>query len=81
MSDRDKERIAELLQELSDLRAGIAVHVHTCGEHTWRCTSPYCDSIAMKCLKHGGGPLGAPPTHEIVPRYERVPYPELMRDA
>lgn len=36
--------IAELMQELADLRSGIPVHVHTdTSGRGWRCTSPYCD--------------------------------------
>ncbi len=74
MSDVDalKGMLRVALQQLADIHAGVASHVHRCPEaHEWTCTSPYCEAIGVACLTHGGGPLGRPPHYLVDPRYAR----------
>lgn len=62
-----------LLQELADIRAGRAVHTHTCTDgHPWRCTSPYCFDLHAPCSDHGGGPIGRPPAYAFDHSYNRL---------
>jgi hypothetical protein len=67
-----KQMLRIALQQLADIRGGVASHVHRCPDgHEWICTSPYCDAIVHPCLEHDGGPLGRPPDYAVEPRYAR----------
>lgn len=67
MATKEKvSREAALLQEIADLRAGVAVHEHRPrdGSDPFKCTSPYCEDL-------GGPSVGPPPAYEPTDRYRR----------
>jgi hypothetical protein len=62
-----KTETEKLREELDDLKAGRAAHVHNPrdGTASFRCTSPYCDDLgSSECM-------GPPPNYAPTEKYKR----------
>lgn len=67
MTKAIKSETERLREELEDLRAGRAFHIHNPrdGSETFRCFSPYCDDLGSN------SPSGPPPNYEPTEKYRR----------